>query len=98
MLLVVGAMRFVSFFPSFCNQVDSILLKHSIHYFCYKFRLTFVSMFLQTAVAVGVELENQLPTNNEYYEYFGPDYTLFNIENPSPYPNNNSPEYLEKIK
>lgn len=29
----------------------------------------------QTAVAVGEELEDKLP-HNEYYEYFGPDYTL----------------------
>ncbi|KAL5548316.1 hypothetical protein UlMin_003547 [Ulmus minor] len=29
----------------------------------------------ETAVAVDVELDNRLP-QNEYYEYFGPDYTL----------------------
>lgn len=50
---------------------------------------------LQTAVAVGVEPENKLPYN-EYYEYFGPDYTL-HVE-PNPMENQNSPRDLEKIR
>ena len=49
----------------------------------------------QTAVAVGVEPENNLPYN-EYYEYFGPDYTLHvetcNMENL------NSPKEMENIR
>lgn len=50
---------------------------------------------LQTAVAVGVEPDNKLPYN-EYYEYFGPDYTL-HVE-PHPMENQNSPRDLEKIR
>eukprot|EP00268_Persea_americana_P014716 TRINITY_DN165_c1_g1_i1.p1 TRINITY_DN165_c1_g1~~TRINITY_DN165_c1_g1_i1.p1 ORF type:complete len:469 (+),score=75.97 TRINITY_DN165_c1_g1_i1:159-1565(+) len=49
----------------------------------------------ETAVAVGVEPENKLPYN-EYYEYFGPDYTL-HIE-PSNMENQNSPKDLEKMR
>lgn len=49
----------------------------------------------QTAVAVGVEPENKLPYN-EYYEYFGPDYTL-HIE-PKKTVNKNSARYLEALK
>ncbi|KAM0938056.1 putative histone deacetylase [Dioscorea sansibarensis] len=49
----------------------------------------------ETAVAVGVEPENKLPYN-EYYEYFGPDYTL-HIE-PKNMENQNSVKDLEKIR
>ncbi|XP_020520768.1 histone deacetylase 6 isoform X2 [Amborella trichopoda] len=49
----------------------------------------------ETAVAVGVEPDNSLPYN-EYYEYFGPDYTL-HID-PSNMENQNSPKDLEKIR
>ncbi|KAK1407222.1 hypothetical protein QVD17_38836 [Tagetes erecta] len=49
----------------------------------------------ETAVAVGVEPENKLPYN-EYYEYFGPDYTL-HVE-PRPIDNQNTPKDLEKIR
>ncbi|MCD9645618.1 Histone deacetylase 6 [Datura stramonium] len=49
----------------------------------------------ETAVAVGVEPENELPYN-EYYGYFAPDYTL-NVE-PIPMENKNSPRDLEKIR
>ncbi|GJW21629.1 histone deacetylase 6 [Tanacetum coccineum] len=49
----------------------------------------------ETAVAVGVEPDNKLPYN-EYYEYFGPDYTL-HVE-PSPLDNQNTPKDLEKIR
>ncbi|EPS61162.1 hypothetical protein M569_13639, partial [Genlisea aurea] len=48
-----------------------------------------------TAVAVDVEPENNLPYN-EYYEYFGPDYTL-HIE-PKPMENLNTERDLEKIR
>lgn len=60
-----------------------------------KSELMFLLMFGQTAVAVGVEPENKLPYN-EYYEYFGPDYTL-HIE-PSNMENQNSPKDLEKMR
>lgn len=50
---------------------------------------------MQTAVAVGVEPENTLPYN-EYYEYFGPDYTL-HIE-PSSMENQNSTRDLERMR
>ncbi|KAI8529066.1 hypothetical protein RHMOL_Rhmol12G0196700 [Rhododendron molle] len=49
----------------------------------------------ETAVAVGVEPDNKLPYN-EYYEYFGPDYTL-HVE-PMPMDNLNSAKDLEKIR
>ncbi|KAG6589425.1 Histone deacetylase 6, partial [Cucurbita argyrosperma subsp. sororia] len=49
----------------------------------------------ETAVAVGVEPDNKLPYN-EYFEYFGPDYTL-HIE-PSNMENLNSPKDMEKIR
>ncbi|KAK6920649.1 Histone deacetylase domain [Dillenia turbinata] len=49
----------------------------------------------ETAVAVGVEPDNKLPYN-EYYEYFGPDYTL-HVE-PSNMENLNSAADLEKIR
>ncbi|XAR67986.1 Histone deacetylase [Bertholletia excelsa] len=49
----------------------------------------------ETAVAIGVEPDNELPYN-EYYEYFGPDYTL-HVE-PSLMENLNSAKDLEKIR
>ncbi|RYP56945.1 hypothetical protein DL770_010795 [Monosporascus sp. CRB-9-2] len=49
----------------------------------------------ETGLLVNAEMERTLPYN-EYYEYYGPDYTLdvrsSNMENA------NSPEYLDKIK
>ncbi|KAJ9140275.1 hypothetical protein P3X46_030942 [Hevea brasiliensis] len=49
----------------------------------------------ETAVAVGVEPDNKLPYN-EYYEYFGPDYTL-HIEPPN-MENLNAPKDMERIR
>ncbi|KAB2609287.1 histone deacetylase 6 [Pyrus ussuriensis x Pyrus communis] len=49
----------------------------------------------ETAVAVGVEPDNNLPYN-EYYEYFGPDYTLHIA--PSNMENLNTPKDMEKIR
>ncbi|PKI59099.1 hypothetical protein CRG98_020465 [Punica granatum] len=49
----------------------------------------------ETAVAVGVEPDNNLPYN-EYYEYFGPDYTL-HID-PCSMENLNAPKDLERIR
>ncbi|WOH10573.1 hypothetical protein DCAR_0730042 [Daucus carota subsp. sativus] len=49
----------------------------------------------ETAVAVGVEPDNKLPYN-DYFEYFGPDYTLH--VRPTPVENHNSPADLEKIR
>jgi histone deacetylase 1/2 len=49
----------------------------------------------QTAVAVGVEPDNKLPYN-EYFEYFGPDYTLH--VDPSPMENLNTPKDMERIR
>ncbi|KAJ4973536.1 hypothetical protein NE237_006710 [Protea cynaroides] len=49
----------------------------------------------ETAVALGVEPENKLPYN-EYYEYFGPDYTL-HVE-PSNMENQNKPKDLEQMR
>jgi histone deacetylase 1/2 len=49
----------------------------------------------ETAIALGQEISNELPYN-DYFEYYGPEYKL-NIR-PSNMPNQNSIEYLEKIK
>ncbi|KAH7442599.1 hypothetical protein KP509_03G095800 [Ceratopteris richardii] len=49
----------------------------------------------ETAVAVGVELEDKMPPN-DYYEYFGPDYTLHVA--PSNMENQNSRIYLENVR
>ncbi|KAG4932643.1 hypothetical protein JHK87_046645 [Glycine soja] len=49
----------------------------------------------ETAVAVGVEPDNKLPYN-EYYEYFGPDYTLY--VDPSNMENLNTSKDLEKLR
>lgn len=49
----------------------------------------------ETAVAVNVEPEDKLPYN-EYYEYFGPDYTLHVA--PSNMENRNSTNDLERIR
>lgn len=50
---------------------------------------------MQTAVAVGMELEDKMP-HNDYYEYFGPDYTLH--VTPSNMENQNNRTYLENIR
>ncbi|KAI5935956.1 Histone deacetylase 2 [Manis javanica] len=49
----------------------------------------------ETAVALDCEIPNELPYN-DYFEYFGPDFKLH--ISPSNMPNQNTPEYLEKIK
>ncbi len=49
----------------------------------------------ETAVALGVEIANELPYN-DYFEYFGPDFKLH--ISPSNMTNQNTPEYMDKIK
>lgn len=49
----------------------------------------------ETAIALGVDISNELPYN-DYFEYYGPDYKLH--ISPSNMPNQNSNEYLDKIK
>lgn len=49
----------------------------------------------ETSVALGVEIANELPYN-DYFEYFGPDFKLH--ISPSNMSNQNTQEYLEKIK
>lgn len=49
----------------------------------------------QTVVALGMEVEDKMPLN-EYYEYFGPDYTLHVA--PSNMENKNSKQLLEEIR
>ncbi|KAK4402443.1 Histone deacetylase 6 [Sesamum angolense] len=63
------------------------------HADCLRFLRSF-NVPLMTAVAVDVEPDNRLPYN-EYYEYFGPDYTL-HVE-PSHMENLNTERDLEKI-
>ncbi|XP_077991812.1 histone deacetylase 1-like [Glandiceps talaboti] len=49
----------------------------------------------ETAVALGVDVANELPYN-DYFEYFGPDFKLH--ISPSNMANQNTSEYLDKIK
>merc|ERR1712111_180807 len=49
----------------------------------------------ETAVALGTEIANELPYN-DYFEYFGPDFKLH--ISPSNMTNQNTPEYMDKIK
>ncbi|GFZ10581.1 histone deacetylase 1 [Actinidia rufa] len=49
----------------------------------------------ETGVALGVELEDKMP-QHEYYEYFGPDYTLHVA--PSNMENKNSRQQLDEIR
>jgi len=49
----------------------------------------------ETSVALEVDIPNELPYN-DYFEYFGPDFKL-HIQ-PSNMQNQNTPEYLDKIK
>ncbi|GIY29011.1 histone deacetylase 1 [Caerostris darwini] len=49
----------------------------------------------ETSVALNCEVANELPYN-DYFEYFGPDFKLH--ISPSNMANQNTPEYLEKIR
>lgn len=49
----------------------------------------------QTGVALGVEVDDKMP-QHEYYEYFGPDYTLHVA--PSNMENKNTHQMLEEIQ
>ena len=49
----------------------------------------------ETSLALGVDISNELPYN-DYFEYYGPDFKLH--ISPSNMNNQNSNEYLEKIK
>lgn len=49
----------------------------------------------ETAVALGVDIANELPYN-DYFEYFGPDFKLH--ISPSNMTNQNTTEYMDKIK
>ncbi|ERM94967.1 histone deacetylase 19 [Amborella trichopoda] len=49
----------------------------------------------ETGVAIGVEVDDKMP-QHEYYEYFGPDYTLHVA--PSNMENKNSRQLVENIK
>lgn len=49
----------------------------------------------ETGLAAGVELGGAIP-NNEYYEYYGPDYEL--DVKPSNMTDHNTREYLDKLK
>ncbi|CAF3518643.1 unnamed protein product [Rotaria sp. Silwood1] len=49
----------------------------------------------ETSIALNQEIPNELPYN-DYFEYYGPDFKLH--ISPSNMPNQNSSEYLDKIK
>jgi hypothetical protein len=49
----------------------------------------------ETAIALNQEIPNELPYN-DYFEYYGPDFKLH--ISPSNMPNQNSSEYMDKIK
>ena len=53
------------------------------------------AIFTMGAVALGTEIANELPYN-DYFEYFGPDFKLH--ISPSNMTNQNTPEYMDKIK
>ena len=57
--------------------------------------LSFSTFFEQTGVALGHELTDKMPAN-EYYEYFGPDYTLHVA--PSNMENKNTRHQLDDIR
>ena len=54
-----------------------------------------LSRGVQTGVALGMEVEDKMP-QHEYYEYFGPDYTLHVA--PSNMENKNTHLMLEEIQ
>ena len=68
---------------------------------CLIFLVTFIDPFFlhiffeQTGVALGHELTDKMPAN-EYYEYFGPDYTLHVA--PSNMENKNTRHQLDDIR
>ncbi|CAI8020592.1 Probable histone deacetylase 1-B, partial [Geodia barretti] len=49
----------------------------------------------ETAVALNCDIANELPYN-DYFEYYGPDFKLH--ISPTNMTNQNTPEYLNKIK
>lgn len=49
----------------------------------------------ETSVALDADIANELPYN-DYFEYFGPDFKLH--ISPSNMTNQNTPDYLDKIK
>jgi histone deacetylase 1/2 len=49
----------------------------------------------ETGLAAGMELRGTIP-NNEYYEYYGPDYEL--DVKASNMTDHNTPEYLNKVR
>ena len=65
-----------------------LLFVHPIYIF-------FTKKTVQTGVALGQELEDKMPVN-EYYEYFGPDYTLHVA--PSNMENKNTRHQLDDIR
>ena len=88
MLLVVGVMRYVVFLLQIEPESIVILCHLSIIviYFCF---------FEQTGVALGVEVDDQMP-RHEYIEYYGPDYNLHVA--PSNTENKNCRDMLEEIR
>ena len=60
-----------------------------------QFTFFFTKKTVQTGVALGQELEDKMPVN-EYYEYFGPDYTLHVA--PSNMENKNTRHQLDDIR
>lgn len=57
--------------------------------------IKFLLIVDQTSVALGIELDDKMP-QHEYYEYFGPDYTLHVA--PSNMENKNSRQLLDEIR
>lgn len=65
--------------------------------FYFKLNTSSVDIFCtrQTGVALGMEVDDKMP-QHEYYEYFGPDYTLHVA--PSNMENKNSRQLLDDIR
>lgn len=72
-----------------------ILLNLTLSIHSYTIRNVSRCWTYETSVALGVEIANELPYN-DYFEYFGPDFKLH--ISPSNMSNQNTLEYLEKIK
>lgn len=76
-------------------MLDELNLQTVIFFLSYTIRNVSRCWTYETSVALGVEIANELPYN-DYFEYFGPDFKLH--ISPSNMSNQNTPEYLEKIK
>ena len=88
MVWVLGGSQSPLYMYDFSNNFVSLIIVKSIRNVarCWTY---------ETAVALGVEIANELPYN-DYFEYFGPDFKLH--ISPSNMSNQNTGEYMDKIR